>query len=139
MRGGLKSAILLIIGATSAAPALSEVGPFSITNVSDALVRAYNAEDAAAFHEFLAPSLQAKYPVEALRTALVRCRVLTHDIFRLSTPSWGSRRFGFFAVYAETRVFEMVLEIDENEKILHWVITDNVTAKDQQCTVSHVS
>jgi hypothetical protein len=32
----------------------------------------------------------------------------------------------------------MVLEIDEGEKIVHWVITDDVTAKDQQCSLSGI-
>jgi hypothetical protein len=32
----------------------------------------------------------------------------------------------------------MILEIDENEKIVHWVITDDVTSSNQQCIVSRV-
>jgi hypothetical protein len=61
--------------------------------------------------------------------------VLTGEILRLSTPSWGQRSYGFFGVYAETGVFDMVLEIDPAEKIVHWVITDDVTAREQQCRV----
>jgi hypothetical protein len=30
----------------------------------------------------------------------------------------------------------MILEIDENEKIVHWVLTDNVTASEQQCSIN---
>jgi hypothetical protein len=29
----------------------------------------------------------------------------------------------------------MVLEIDQAERIVHWVITDNVTAREQQCRI----
>jgi hypothetical protein len=79
--------------------------------------------------------VQARYTPEAVRRALTLCRVLTGDIFRLSTPSWGARHYGFFGVYAETGVFDMVLEIDPAEKIIHWVISDNVTAREQQCRI----
>jgi hypothetical protein len=117
-------------------PCRAEIpGPFAITDVSEALMRAYNDEDAQALHGFLAPALQARYSPEAVRKALVLCRVLTGDIFRLSTPSWGARHYGFFGVYAETGAFDMVLEIDPAERIVHWVITDNVTAREQQCRI----
>lgn len=119
-------------------PAAPAVGPFSVTHVSEALVRAYNSEDAAAFHQLLAPSLQAKVTVEALQRALRLCRVLTYDIARISTPVWGGRRHGYFAVYAETKVFEMHLEIDDQEKIIHWLITDDLAADRQQCRISHL-
>jgi hypothetical protein len=109
--------------------------PFAITDISEALARAYNAENAAALHGLLAPSLQARYTPDAVRKALVLCRVLTGDIFRLSTPSWGTRSYGFFGVYAETGVFDMVLEIDGHKRIVHWVISDNVTAREQQCRI----
>jgi hypothetical protein len=93
-------------------------------------------KDAAALRELLALPLQAKYTLEDLRLTLARCHGLTHEIDRFSLPSWGTRRYGFFGVYAENSVLEMVLEIDEDEKIVHWVITDDVTAKDQQCALS---
>jgi hypothetical protein len=138
MRKVMAGLAALTIGAGSAGSAAAAVGPHSVTNVSQALVQAYNAEDAAGLHRLLAPALQAKYSVEALRTALVLCRVLTSEIFRISTPVWGARHFGFFAVYAETKPFEMILEIDDDEKIIHWVITDNVNAREQQCRLSHM-
>lgn len=109
--------------------------PFAITDISEALTRAYNDEDTPALHGLLAPAVQARYTPEAVRRALTLCRVLTGDIFRLSTPSWGARHYGFFGVYAETGVFDMVLEIDPAEKIIHWVISDNVTAREQQCRI----
>ena len=115
--------------------ARSEVGPHALIAVSQELLRAYNGQDPQGLHGLLAPSLQAKYAVEDLRLMLAHCRALTHDIERFSIPSWGARRFGFFGVYAETTVFEMILEIDEAEKIVHWVITDDVMATDQQCAI----
>lgn len=89
--------------------------PFAITDISEALTRAYNEEDAHGLYGLLAPSLQARYTPDAVRRALTLCRVLTGDLFRLSTPSWGARHYGFFGVYAETGVFDMVLEIDPAE------------------------
>ncbi len=62
--------------------------------------------------------------------------MLTGDILRLSTPSWGARQYGFFAVYAESAVFEMILEIDPDRRIRHWTITDDVTAAEQQCRLA---
>lgn len=108
---------------------------FSVINVSEALTRAYNDRDAVALHRLLAPALQARYTPEMLRTSLSLCRVLTGEIFRLSTPSWGTRSYGFFGVYAETGVFDMVLEIDETERVVYWTISDEVTSREQQCQV----
>ena len=132
------SALALVVGAGFAPPTLAEVGPFAVTNVSDALVRAYNGEDASALHELLSASLKARYTVQAVGATLRLCRVLTYDIDRISTPVWGGRRHGYFAVYAEPKVFEMHLEIDETEKIIHWMITDDLAADLQQCRVSYL-
>ncbi|MBM1175368.1 hypothetical protein [Microvirga arabica] len=128
----------ILVGLVPTGMALAQVGPHAVINVSQALLRVYNARDAAAFRELLAPSLQSKYSVEDLQLTLARCQGLTHEIERFSLPSWGARRYGFFGVYAENAVLEMVLEIDESEKIVHWVITDDVTAKDQQCSLSDI-
>jgi hypothetical protein len=136
VRTGLRRAWALAAAlALGSAPRAEIPGPFAITDISEALTRAYNDEDAPALRGLLAPALQARYTPEAVRRALTLCRVLTGDIFRISTPSWGARHYGFFGVYAETGVFDMVLEIDPAEKIIHWVITDNVTAREQQCRI----
>ena len=136
VRAGLRRAWALAAAlALGSAPRAEIPGPFAITDISEALTRAYNDEDAQALHGLLAPALQARYTPEAVRRALTLCRVLTGDIFRISTPSWGARHYSFFGVYAETGVFDMVLEIDPAEKIIHWVITDNVTAREQQCRI----
>jgi hypothetical protein len=132
-----RSAVSLVI-ASGALPALAEVGPFAVTNVSRELVRAYNREDAQALHRLLAPSLKARYTVEAVRTTLRLCRVLFYDIDRISTPVWGGRRHGYFAVHAEPGVFEMHLEIDADEKIIHFMITDDLAAEPQQCRISYL-
>jgi hypothetical protein len=132
----LKPAILSVVGTALATSAVATLGPHTLLDVSQTLLRAYNARDASAFHQLLAPSLQAKHSVEEVVLLLTRCRALTHDIDRFSIPSWGARNYGFFGVYAETSVLEMILEIDENGKIIHWVITDDVTSKHQQCAVT---
>ena len=134
MSGALRSTVAAV-GLLLAGAAAAQVGPHAIINVSQQLLRIYNGRDAAALHDLLAPSLQAKYSVEDLRLTLARCHGLTHEVERFSLPSWGTRRYGFFGVYAENAVLEMILEIDESEKIVHWVITDDVTAKDQQCSL----
>ena len=134
MRCALSLAGALALALPSAARAESP-SPFAITDISEALTRAYNEEDAHGLYGLLAASLQARYTPDAVRRALTLCRVLTGDIFRLSTPSWGARHYGFFGVYAETGVFDMVLEIDPAEKIIHWVISDNVTTREQQCRI----
>ncbi len=133
MKPGRLSAAAAMLGAGLASPAMAEVGPHALMDVAENLLRIYNAGDASALHGLLAPALQARYTPEDLRRALLLCRVLTGDIFRLSTPSWGTRSYGFFGLYAETGVFDMVLEIDPTERIVHWVIADDVTATEQQC------
>ena len=129
-------AVAALAGLLLTGTALGQVGPHAVINVSQDLLRVYNAKDAASLRELLSSSLQAKYSVEDLRMTLARCHGLTHEIDRFSLPSWGARRYGFFGVYAENAVLEMVLEIDEAEKIVHWVITDDITAKHQQCSLS---
>lgn len=128
------AAMLASSGAAQASP--PNLGPHDLLNVSEALLQAYNARDASAFRELLAPPLQDRHSAEEIALLLARCRGMTHEIERFSIPSWGQRHYGFFGVYAETLVLEMVLEIDENAKIVHWVITDDVTARDQQCAVT---
>ena len=78
--------------------AAAQVGPHAVINVSQNLLRVYNARDAAALRELLAPTLQAKYTLDDLRLTLSRCHGLTHEIDRFSLPSWGVRRYGFFGV-----------------------------------------
>jgi hypothetical protein len=136
MSGRFVSMVAVLAGLLLTDVAAAQVGPHAVINVSQSLLRVYNARDAAALRDLLAPSLQAKYSVEDLQVTLARCHGLTHEVERFSLPSWGARRYGFFGVYAENAALEMVLEIDEGEKIVHWVITDDVTAKDQQCSLS---
>ncbi|MBJ6126117.1 hypothetical protein [Microvirga splendida] len=138
MCGRLPRAGAVLAGLLMPDAALAQVGPHAVINVSQDLLRVYNARDAVALRELLAPPLQARYSVEDLRLILAQCHGLTHEIDRFSLPSWGARRYGFFGVYAENTVLEMVLEIDENEKIVHWVITDDVTARSHQCALSGV-
>ena len=139
MSGRLMRMVAAAAGLLLTDVAVAEVGPHAVINVSQNLLRIYNAKEAVALHGLLSPSLQAKYSVEDLRLILARCHGLTHEIDRFSLPSWGARRYGFFGVYAENTALEMVLEIDENEKIVHWVITDDVTSGDQQCALSGTS
>ncbi len=134
----MSRALAVIIGASIAGPALAEVGPFGVINVSQNIVRAYNSEDATALHDLLAPALKTRYTVGSLRTVLRLCRVLTYDIDRISTPVWGGRRHGYFAVYAEPKIFEMHLEIDHDQRIIHWMITDDLAAEPQQCRISYL-
>jgi len=141
MPGLLKGAIAPALAAMFAGSAMAvssppNLGPHDLLNVSEALLQAYNARNASAFRALLAPALQSRHSVEDIVLLLGRCRGMTHDIERFSIPSWGARHYGFFGVYGETLVLEMVLEIDEDAKIIHWMITDEVTSKDQQCIVT---
>jgi hypothetical protein len=129
------SVVLLgLLGIPSMAAA-AELGPHDLVDLSRDLVTILNRGDHGALAERLTPALREKYPPDVLRAELVECRVLTHEIFRLSLPSWGARHFGFFGVYAETGQFQLVLEIDQDRKIRHLVITDDMTAGDQQCRI----
>ena len=118
VRAGLRRAWALAAAlALGSAPRAEIPGPFAITDISEALTRAYNDEDAQALHGLLAPALQARYTPEAVRRALTLCRVLTGDNI----------------IYVGA--LSALMEIDPAEKIIHWVITDNVTAREQQCRI----
>ncbi len=138
MAGTFWRTVAVMVGLLLTGRAAAQVGPHAVINVSRNLLSIYNARDALALWGLLAPSLQAKYTLDDLRLTLARCHGLTHELERFSLPSWGARRYGFFGVYAENTILEMVLEIDENEKIIHWVITDDVMAMDQQCALGEV-
>jgi hypothetical protein len=127
------TAILLTFACIQGAAA--EPGPHAVTDLSRKLMQIYNDRDVAALHGLLAPALKAKYAPQTLEAVLGRCHALTGRIGRLSLPSYGQRHYGFFAVYAEAAIFEMILEIDPDERVFHWVITDDVTAKDQTCQI----
>src|SRR3712207_3552197 len=105
----IKHMIGSLLGATLATSAAAMPGPYAVTDVAEALLRAYNARDAAALHRLLSPALQLRHSVEEMATILAHCRALTHDIERFSIPSWGTRYYGFFGVFAENAVFEMIL------------------------------
>jgi hypothetical protein len=135
----LTSAAAIVAAAMMALPAHSAPGARSLRDLSLEVQRIYNAGDAAALHALLAPPLKAKYTVEAVRQTLTACRALTQNIERISWPTGGTRHYGFFAVYAKTSTWEMILEIDNDEKLLYFVITDDVTEKEQRCTVNNLS
>ncbi len=131
----MRPAALALLAGLAAEPsnAAEPPGPHALTDLSQAVMRAYNADDAPALHGLLAPALQARVSLEALRETLVLCRVLTRDWLRLSLPSWGARHYGFFGIYAEGGAFEMVLEIDEAARIRHLLVTDDLNAGEQPC------
>ena len=117
--------------------AAAEPGPHAVINISQALLRAYKDNDVVAFRQLLAPSVRERYPTEVLHQVMARCRALTFEIDRISLPSWGNRHVGYFGVYGELATLEMLLEIDDDEKVVHWAITDNITSRDQSCVISH--
>lgn len=131
----LNAAAAILLTTACIQGAAAEPGPHAVTDLSRRLVQIYNDGDAAALHGLLAPALKAKYTPQDLAAVLGRCRALTGRVGRLSLPSYGQRHYGFFAVYAEAAVFEMILEIDPEERLFHWVVTDDVTAKDQICQI----
>src|SRR5688500_230961 len=75
--GRLASTVAVLAGLLLMDTATAQVGPHAVINVSQNLMRVYNAKDAAALRELLAPSLQAKFSVEDLQLTLARCHGLT--------------------------------------------------------------
>jgi len=103
--------------------------------VTERLLHIYQTGDAAGVYGFLAPPLQAKYTVEMLATILTRCRELAGTIERVSPPVSGTRSFGYSAVYTNGSAYDMTLEVDNDEKVLFWMISSDVTAQNQRCKV----
>jgi hypothetical protein len=116
----------------------SQISAYSLPRIRDALLKAYNGQDAGALHAMLSMALQNRYSSEKLSSSLTMCRVLTHTILRTQGPVWGNRWHGWFAVEAEAGEFQMILEIDRHEKIIHLMITDDLDARRQQCWISYI-
>jgi hypothetical protein len=103
--------------------------------VTEQLLAIYRNQDAGNFHRLLAPELGAKYTPEMLTGILEQCWDLTGEIIRISPPVLGTRYFGYSAAYAAKSTLDMILEIDNNERVLFWMISADVTAQDQRCRV----
>ena len=111
---------------------------FRQPDVAERMARLYNERDAGALHAMLAPDLRALYPPERLSRILGLCRALTHDILRLSPPTFPSmnaRNVAFFSASAETGLFELVVEIDPDSRILRLLLSDRLDAPEQPCLI----
>ena len=142
MKISLTSAVMFFRGAACVLSMLALGGPAraierdALYNMSQEVLQAYRTIDADRFRRHLAAPLQTKYAGELLRQVLLTCRSLTGQVERLSLPVMGTRHYAFFAVYTEEAgVFDMLLEIDEDKKIIHFVISREVTSPDQICAL----
>lgn len=86
------------------------------------LVAIYQASDADALHEMLAPGLQPAFPVPVLARWLTEARDMFGLLQRTSMPTYGSRTHGIFAAYFDRGPSDMYLEIDQQEKLVIWVL-----------------
>lgn len=115
-----------------------EIKPISrraLFAVTEYLLQIYRTGDATRLHRLLAPELHVRYTPEALSSILTECRMLVGEIIRISPPVMGTRYFGYSAVHAEQSTFDMILEIDNEERILFWMISSDVIAQNQPCKI----
>jgi hypothetical protein len=103
-----------IVLASPAREAAGEVTRSTLGEVSQAIVAAYNRDDAAALHAMLAPDLRRTWPTEQLARRLADCRRRLGGLERISPPVMGTRTYGFIAAYFETTGRDMFLEIDQD-------------------------
>jgi hypothetical protein len=123
---------------TSAQTAPSSTSPYSLGRILPAFLAAYNSGDANRLRPMLSDRLQTKYPASRLDEALGLCRVVTHDIIRIGGRAWGNRWHGLYHLDGEGGPLQMIFEIDNHERIIHMMITDDLDAKRQQCWISHL-
>jgi hypothetical protein len=126
----------LLLAASGAGAQASEF--FRRPDLTAELTRIYNERDAPALHALLAPELRETHPPERIAGVLALCRALTHDILRLHAPTFPSmnaRHAGFFAVEAETGLFELAIEVDPGSRIVHVLLFDDPAAPDQPCRI----
>jgi hypothetical protein len=138
--GALLSCALIGISALLSVPSTSAeaVERDSLYNVSQTILRSYKTKDAPGLHSILAPELQARYTVKDVKDVLDQCYTKFGEITRFSLPTMGARTYAFFGVYASTGTYDMILEINPNEKIYYWVVTPDVNAPDQICTLNNI-
>ncbi|MCB8823274.1 hypothetical protein [Microvirga rosea] len=110
----------------------------TLFNVSQEILRLYNDDDSEHLFRLLAPELQTKYTPDTLKQVLRRCKELFGRMQRFSLPTMGTRTFAFFAAYGTSSVYDMIVEVDKNAKLFHWVITSDVQALDQPCSINRL-
>jgi hypothetical protein len=138
--GALLNLILIKIAAllSMLSTPVEAVEKGSLYKISQEILRYYNEKDALSLHSFLAPELQSRYTVEDVKDIIERCHSKFGDIARFSLPTMGARTYAFFGVYANTGTYDMIIEINLEKKIYHWVITSDVNAPDQVCTLNNI-
>ncbi|WP_315828519.1 MULTISPECIES: hypothetical protein [unclassified Bradyrhizobium] len=126
-----------VLGTSSASPKdrTHDYGPH-LYEASQALMRAYNADDATAIQSMLSPKLAKVYDRPEIERVLSTCRSkVLPRIVRTSFPASGTRFYGFFAVYGEAHETSMILEIDAMNRIIFWAMADEVLDGDFRCAL----
>lgn len=139
-RAALSIAGAALLAASGAAG--EPFGFFKRPGLAAELTRIYNERDVAALQALLAPDLRDLYPPARLAEVLALCRALTHDIQRLGPPTFPSmnaRHYGFLAAEAETGMFDLVIEIDPDSRIVHLVLSDDLASPVQQCRIGRTA
>jgi hypothetical protein len=104
-------------------------------DVSQALMRAYNANDTEAIRSLLSPKLEKLYDRPAIERVLSTCRNVLPSMVRTSLPVSGTKFYGFFAAYGKSHTTSMILEIDPNNRIVFWAMADEVLDGDFRCAL----
>jgi len=104
--------------------------------VSQVLMRAYNADDAEAIQSLLSPKLAKLYDRSAIEKVLSVCRAnVLPSIVRSSLPVAGTKFYGFFAAYGQAHTTSMILEIDPSNRIIFCAMADEVFSGDFRCAL----
>jgi len=128
-------AALLGASSVSSGERIQNDGPH-LYEVSQVLMRAYNADDVQAIQSLLSPKLEKLYDRPAIEKVLSACRTnVLPGIVRTSLPVSGTRFYGFFAVYGEAHTTSMILEIDPRNRIVFWAMADEVLNGDFRCAL----
>ena len=98
----------------------------TLFGVATRLVTLYQASDADALHQMLAPALQPRFPSASLALWLAEARNAFGMLQRTSMPTYGSRAYGIFAAYFDRGPADMYLEVDPQERLVLWALKNDV-------------
>ncbi|MCB8840157.1 hypothetical protein [Aurantimonas sp. VKM B-3413] len=130
------AAVLFAVNGLSTLEASAATGSGSgLFEVSQRLVSAYNRGSADRIRRLMSPELKSRYSNAAVLDVIAQCkrRQMPH-IVRTSLPVSGGRTYGFFAVYGDDITSSMILEVDQQDRIVFWKMEDDPFGGDFSCS-----
>jgi hypothetical protein len=125
--------LLVALGAVAASAFSTPVAASALFDRSQELVEALNLTQVETISALLSKGGMEKANVAAF---IAECQsVLGARIHRISLPTSGTSTFAFFLAYTESGVWDMALELDEQDRVLFWAIADSLLEPKVSCSI----